>query len=125
MCNRVVARVRVSHFPPITNQLAYPFTDILSGLYSLSERVLHTNDGADIDTLVELLRLHIGRDVNPDHTTGLVPALYTGTRTEASVERRLTRGPGRCGNVEGIAACGGAADAREAGNVPDPRDYCC
>jgi hypothetical protein len=125
MCNRVVARVRVSHFPPITNQLAYPFTDILSGLYSLSERVLHTNDGADIDTLVELLRLHIGRDVNPDHTTGLVPALYTGTGTEAGVERRLTRGPGRCGNVEGIAACGGAADAREAGNVPDPRECCC
>lgn len=125
MCNRVVARVRVSHFPPITNQLAYPSTYILSGLYSLSERVLHTNDGPNIDTLVELLRLHIDRDVNPDYTTGLVPALYTGTGTEAGVERRLTRGPGRCGNVEGIAACGGAADAREAGNVPDPRDCCC
>lgn len=90
MCNRVVARVRVSHFPPITNQLGYPFTNILSGLYSLGERVLHTNDGPDIDTLVELLRLHIGRDVNPDHTTGFVPTLYTGTGTEAGVEGRLT-----------------------------------
>jgi hypothetical protein len=106
MCNRVVARVRISHFP-------------------LSERILHTTDSPNIDTLVELPRLHIGRDVNPNYTTGLVPALYTGTRTETGVERRLARGPGRRGNVEGIAACGGAADAREAGNVPDPRDCCC
>ena len=125
MCNRVIARVRISHFPPITNQLASPFTNIPSRLYLLSERILHTNDSPNIDTLIELPRLHIGGDVNPNHTTGLIPALYTGTRTEAGVERRLTRGPGRCGNVEGIAACGGAADAREAGNVPDPRDYCC
>ena len=125
MCNRVIARVRISHFPPITNQLASPFTNIPSRLYLLSERILHTNDSPNIDTLIELPRLHIGGDVNPNHTTGPIPALYTGTGTEASVERRLTRGPGRCGNVEGITACGGAADAREAGNVPDPRDCCC
>jgi len=89
-------------------------------VYSLRKRVLHTNSRTDITPAVELLRLHIARYINANHTAGLVSTLGTGARAEFGVEGWLTGGTGGCGDVEGVAAGGCAADAAEVGDVPGP-----
>ena len=74
-------------------------------IYSLRKRVLHTNSRADITPAIELLRLHIARYINANHTARLVATLKTSTGAEFGIESWLTGGTGGCGDVEGVAAC--------------------
>lgn len=108
--NRVVTRVRVR--------------DI-----ALLERVLDTNDSPDISSLVELLRLHIARDIDADYAAGLESALDTGAGAELGVKSWLAGWTDRGGHVEGIAADCGGADAAKVGDLPGPwcgaGDGCC
>ena len=89
-------------------------------LYSLRERVLHTDSRIDITSAVELLRLHIARYVNPNYTARFVTTLETSAGAELRIEGWLAGGTGGRGDVEGVAAGGCAADAAEVGDVPGP-----
>ena len=81
---------------------------------------MHTDNGSNIDALIEFLRLYITRYINPNYTAGFVAALDAGARTETGVKGWLAGGTGRGGDIKGVAACCCGADAAEAGDIPGP-----
>jgi hypothetical protein len=66
----------------------------------LDERILNPNDSPNINSLVELLRLHITGHIDAYNTTALGSALDARSRAKFGVEGGLAVGTGGCGDVE-------------------------
>jgi hypothetical protein len=93
--------------PPLENHL-------------LGERILDPNNSSNINSLIELLRLHITGHIDAYNTTALGSALDARSRAEFGVEGGLAVGTGGCKDAEGVAARCCGTDAAEARDVPGP-----